>query len=80
MAQVRFVKIRDVTDGDATHAPSPSTHTKVDPPTLYLEKIGTLWMQHLGKAAPGVIYRLDKLPGGYTVWVKPPKPIHRSHD
>jgi hypothetical protein len=70
MTQIRLVRIGDTTDADASHAPSPSTHTKVDPPTLYLEKIGTLWIQYLGKAERGVTYRLNKLPDGYTVWVR----------
>jgi hypothetical protein len=40
-------------DGDPTHKPEGSQHRLVDPPTLYLEKIGTGWMKHLGRDEPG---------------------------
>lgn len=65
------VPIRPGSDGDATHQPDHSTHTLVDPPTLYLEKIASLWMESRGEALPGVRYMLDKLPAGYTLYQKP---------
>ncbi|OCL09808.1 hypothetical protein AOQ84DRAFT_375512 [Glonium stellatum] len=64
------VPIRPGSDGDATHQPDRSTHTLVDPPTLYLEKIASLWMESRGEALPGVRYILDKLPAGYTLYQK----------
>ena len=70
MAQIRLIKIKDHTDGDASHLPNPQTHTQVSPPDNYLEKLGTLWMQHEGRAQAGITYKIDRLPDGYTVWVR----------
>ncbi|KAF2801573.1 uncharacterized protein BDZ99DRAFT_577513 [Mytilinidion resinicola] len=66
-----IVPIWDGSDGDASHQPDRTTHKLVDPPTLYLEKVGTLWMIHLGKARAGVKYKLDRLPQGYRMYEKP---------
>jgi hypothetical protein len=52
-----IVPIRDGSDGDASHQPNRTTYQLVDPPTIYLEKIGSLWMNHLGKARQGEIQR-----------------------
>ena len=52
------VPIRPGSDGDATHRPDHSTHTLVDPPTLYLEKIASLWMESRGEALPGKFYHI----------------------
>jgi hypothetical protein len=52
------VPIRPGSDGDATHQPDHSTHTLVDPPTLYLEKIASLWMESRGEALPGKFYHI----------------------
>ena len=52
------VPIRPGSDGDATHRPDRSTHTLVDPPTLYLEKIASLWMESRGEALPGKLYHI----------------------
>jgi hypothetical protein len=68
MAQIRLVKIKDQSDGNANHTANAQTHTKSDV-SNYLEKLGTLWMKERGEAQPGVVYRLDRLPAGYTVWV-----------
>ncbi|KAF3041657.1 hypothetical protein E8E12_001341 [Didymella heteroderae] len=65
------VRLRPGTDGDATHTPRAGTHEKLDPPTLYLEKIGDQWMQARGEAQPGVKYILESLPPGYTLWQRP---------
>jgi hypothetical protein len=78
MGQIRIIKINDGTDGDATHIPNTSTHRRVEPPSLYLEKLGKLWMEHRGEAQPGITYRLDRLPDGYTVWERP-RPANPSH-
>ncbi|KAI1569919.1 Clr2 domain containing protein [Pyrenophora tritici-repentis] len=58
-------------DSDPLHVPSSGSHTQVNPPTLYLEKIGQQWMQNRGDALPGVQYTLAALPAGYTMWQRP---------
>ncbi|KAE8854309.1 hypothetical protein P3342_013590 [Pyrenophora teres f. teres] len=58
-------------DGDPLHVPASGTHTQVNPPTLYLEKIGQQWVQNRGDALPGVQYTLAALPAGYTMWQRP---------
>jgi hypothetical protein len=65
------VRLRPGTDGDATHAPRNGTHEQLDPPTLYLEKLGDQWMQARGEAQPKVKYILESLPAGYTLWQRP---------
>jgi hypothetical protein len=78
MAQDGIVKINAFSDGDASHIPNTSTHRQYKPPTLYLEKLGTLWMTHRKEAQPGFTYRIDRLPDGYTVWERP-RPSNTSH-
>ncbi|KAF1851541.1 uncharacterized protein K460DRAFT_362295 [Cucurbitaria berberidis CBS 394.84] len=58
-------------DGDATHVPPAGNHVQVDPPALYLEKIGQQWMESRGEARPGVKYILERLPTGYSMWQRP---------
>ena len=65
-------------DGDPLHVPPPGAHTQLDPPTLYLEKIGQQWMESRGEAKPGVHYILEDLPFGYTLWHRP-RPSKPSH-
>lgn len=65
------VRIPPQSDGNAAHVPKTSQFTIVDPPILYLEKLATLWMEKQGQAKPGYRYFLDRLPAGYTVWMKP---------
>ncbi|KAF1356037.1 hypothetical protein EJ07DRAFT_130450 [Lizonia empirigonia] len=65
------VRLRPGSDGDATHLPKPGSQTQMDPPTLYLEKIGDQWMQARGEAQPGIKYILEGLPAGYTLWQRP---------
>ncbi|KAI4674131.1 uncharacterized protein J4E84_010831 [Alternaria hordeiaustralica] len=75
------VKVRLVpgcSDGDPLHVPPPGAHTQLDPPTLYLEKIGQQWMESRGEAKPGVQYILEDLPFGYTLWHRP-RPSKPSH-
>jgi len=75
------VKVRLVpgcSDGDSLHVPPPGAHTQLDPPTLYLEKIGQQWMESRGEAKPGVHYILEDLPFGYTLWHRP-RPSKPSH-
>jgi hypothetical protein len=74
MSQNRvFVRLRPgCSDGDPLHVPKQgSSCTQVNPPTLYLEKIGQQWQEHQGKAQPGVKYVLEALPNGYTMWQRP---------
>ena len=47
-----IVPIELHSDGDTTHRPKPEWKL-VDPPTIYLEKLGTLWMEARGQAKPG---------------------------
>jgi hypothetical protein len=76
------VKVRLIpgcSDGDPLHVPPPGgAHTQVDPPTLYLEKIGQQWMESRGEAKPGVHYSLQDLPFGYTLWHRP-RPSNPNH-
>ncbi|RAR06253.1 transcription-silencing protein clr2 [Stemphylium lycopersici] len=65
-------------DGDPLHVPPPGTHSQVNPPTLYLEKIGQQWMEQRGEALPGVQYILEALPAGYTMWHRP-RPSDPKH-
>jgi hypothetical protein len=70
MPQV-VVPLKGGSDADATHRPSGPAYTLVDPPTLYLEKIGQQWMQARGEAKLGVKYTLEALPAGYALYQKP---------
>ena len=65
------VRLRSGSDGNATHVPRNGTHEQLDPPTLYLEKVGDQWMRARGEAQPGVKYILESLPSGYTLWQRP---------
>ena len=78
MAQVRLIQINNGTDADVSHRPSGPGYSRVDPPEGYLTKLGTMWMQDIGKAQAGVTYRINKLPNGYEVWQKP-RPAQPSH-
>ena len=66
-----IVQLRAGSDGDASHVPNPGTYTQLDPPTLYLEKIGQQWLEARGEAQLGVEYTLANLPAGYTLWHRP---------
>lgn len=59
-------------DGDYMHKPPEnSVWSIIDPPTLYLERIGLQWMQDRDEAKPGVKYMLERLPAGYTLYERP---------
>jgi hypothetical protein len=58
--------------------PKQGVHTQVDPPLLYLEKIGQQWMEHRGEAQPDVKHILESLPNGYTMWQRP-RPSKANH-
>jgi hypothetical protein len=70
MPQV-VVPLKGGSDADATHRPSGPAYSLVDPPTLYLEKIGQQWMQARGEAKLGVKYTLEALPTGYALYQRP---------
>jgi hypothetical protein len=65
------VQLRPGSDGNVLHIPRPGTHTQLNPPTLYLEKIGQQWMEARGEAQPNMKYTLASLPTGYTLWHRP---------
>ncbi|KZM27360.1 hypothetical protein ST47_g1494 [Ascochyta rabiei] len=65
------VLLRPGSDGDQTHVPKPGSQIQMDPPTLYLEKLGDQWMHDRNEAQPGVKYILEGLPAGYTLWQRP---------
>ncbi|CAN9327184.1 unnamed protein product [Alternaria alternata] len=67
-----------LSDGDPLHVPAPGMYTRVDPPTLYLEKIGQQWMEARKEARPGVQYILEALPFGYSLWQRP-RPSNPAH-
>ncbi|KAH8728452.1 hypothetical protein GQ44DRAFT_724447 [Phaeosphaeriaceae sp. PMI808] len=73
-----LIPLRPGSDGDASHVPSPGTKTQVNPPTLYLEKVGQRWMEERGEARPGINYILESLPFGYTMWQRP-RPGNPKH-
>ncbi|PPJ54417.1 hypothetical protein CBER1_07371 [Cercospora berteroae] len=54
-------------DSDGQHAPS-KDRTRND--GYFQERLGELWMKERGQAQPGVVYRLDRLPTGYSGWEK----------
>jgi hypothetical protein len=66
------VPINPGSDGDSSHRPAGPIYRKVDPPTIYLEKLATAWLKHKGESLqPGFRYALDHLPAGYTVYERP---------
>ncbi|KAK3080287.1 hypothetical protein LTS18_002638 [Coniosporium uncinatum] len=65
------VSINPGSDGDSSHRPQNAAYRAKIPPNLYLEKIGTQWMQWRDEAKPGVRYYLDRLPDGYMLFEKP---------
>ena len=48
MAHIQIVRINDVSDGDSKHRPS-DAWTVVDPPTIYLEKLASQWLEARGE-------------------------------
>lgn len=58
--------------------PDAEDYRKLTSPTIYLEKLGALWMSNRQDAKPGFNYSLDKLPDGYTVWERP-RPGNPKH-
>ncbi|QDS71176.1 hypothetical protein FKW77_010138 [Venturia effusa] len=75
---VRVVPISAGSDGDADHKPNPNEYRKLTPPTIYLEKLGMLWMNSRQDGKSGFSYILDRLPDGYTVWERP-RPGNPKH-
>jgi hypothetical protein len=65
------VPLKPGSDADATHRPVGNAYSHIDPPTLYLEKLGQQWMQARGEARAGVAYILEHLPSGYALFQKP---------
>ena len=63
-----IVPLRPGSDGDATHRPNNVKITEVNPPTLYLEKLGTLWMKDRREDLTGISYSLERLPAGYALY------------
>ncbi|KAF1998676.1 hypothetical protein P154DRAFT_403012, partial [Amniculicola lignicola CBS 123094] len=59
------------TDGDATHRPKSHVYTEIDPPTLYLQKVGAQWLESRGEKLAGVTYSLERLPAGYALYQRP---------
>ncbi|TLD38459.1 hypothetical protein E2P81_ATG01002 [Venturia nashicola] len=75
---IRIVPISAGSDGDGRHKPDAKEYRKLTPPTIYLEKLGALWMNHRQDGKPGFSYTLDQLPDGYTVWERP-RPGNPKH-
>src|SRR5262245_17138102 len=65
------VPLRPGSDGDVMHKPVGATHTIVEPPSLYLEKLGDRWMEARGERQPGIHYILERLPTGYSLYQRP---------
>ncbi|KAF2450749.1 hypothetical protein P171DRAFT_516565 [Karstenula rhodostoma CBS 690.94] len=66
------VPLRPGSDGDYAHKPPDnSIWAIIDPPTLYLERVGLQWMQDRDEAKPGIKYVLERLPVGYTLYQRP---------
>ncbi|KAL5378066.1 hypothetical protein DPSP01_009350 [Paraphaeosphaeria sporulosa] len=66
------VPLKPGSDGDYTHKPPDnSIWTIIDPPTLYLERVGSQWMEDRNEAKPGIKYVLERLPVGYTLYQRP---------
>jgi hypothetical protein len=67
-----IVPIKPGSDGDSSHRPAGPSYRLVDPPSIYLEKLASAWVQRRGSTLqPGFRYMLDKLPAGYAVYEKP---------
>ncbi|KAE9978923.1 hypothetical protein BLS_000198 [Venturia inaequalis] len=75
---LRIVPINSASDGDDSHKPDAKDYRKLTPPTIYLEKLGALWMNHRQDGKQGFNYTLDQLPDGYTVWERP-RPGNPKH-
>lgn len=75
---IRVVPISPGSDGDDSHKPDAKDYRKLTPPTIYLEKLGALWMKHRQDGKRGFNYTLDQLPDGYTVWERP-RPGNAKH-
>ncbi|KAF2215882.1 hypothetical protein CERZMDRAFT_35160 [Cercospora zeae-maydis SCOH1-5] len=54
-------------DSDGQHAPA-KDRSRND--GYFEERLGDLWMKERGQAQPGVLYRLDRMPTGYSGWEK----------
>ena len=54
-----IVQIMPVSDGDPSHRPKNPEYIQITRPTLYLEKIASLWMQNLHQARPGKQLKLN---------------------
>lgn len=66
------VPLRLGSDGDYTHKPPDNSNwTIIDPPSLYLERVGLQWMQDRNETKPGIKYVLERLPVGYTLYQRP---------
>ena len=61
MARIQILPISTASDGDASLRPD-SEWTIVDPPTIYLDKIGQQWAEHSGQARPGKCIRVPHVP------------------
>lgn len=56
-------------DSDGTNAPAKDTsRTRND--AYFEERLADLWMKDRGQHQPGVTYKLNRLPTGYTGWEK----------
>ncbi|KAL8802115.1 MAG: hypothetical protein Q9200_006701 [Gallowayella weberi] len=64
-------------DGDASHRPDPSKETRAWEEG-YLQVLADTWMRDEGRAQPGRIYKLDRLPAGYEAWERP-RPSNPKH-
>lgn len=52
MGVVEIVPIHPFSDGDPSHVPK-AEWTLVNPPTIYLEKLATSWIENQGLLKPG---------------------------
>jgi hypothetical protein len=69
-SETQIISTNTLSDGDPIHLPKTEAYWQEEPPTIYLEKLASLWMDHRSEMRQGVRYVLDKLPDGYSVWAK----------
>lgn len=80
--RVQIVHRPNLSDADPTKVPAKPGYTIVDPPMIYLEKCGELWMerQEARQKILGTRYTLQTLPSGYILYerVRPSNANHVS--
>ncbi|KAI9725677.1 MAG: hypothetical protein M1828_002962 [Chrysothrix sp. TS-e1954] len=65
----KIIDVKSYSDGDPSHCPG-AGWVAVVPPTIYLEKLATLWVQNHGQHINGTKFYLERLPASYRLFEK----------